>query len=55
MASRPFSQYVSRLQSLQNAKVVVYGYTDNLPIGPALQHAGIASNNDLSSRHADNV
>jgi chemotaxis protein MotB len=49
------SQYVPQLQSLQNAKVVVYGYTDNLPVGPALQRAGIANNIDLSSRRADNV
>jgi chemotaxis protein MotB len=49
------NQYVPRLQSLQNAKVVVYGYTDNLPVGTALQRAGIANNIDLSSRRADNV
>jgi chemotaxis protein MotB len=49
------SQYVPRLQSLQNAKVVVYGYTDNKPVGPALQRAGITNNIDLSSRRADNV
>ena len=49
------SQYVPRLQSLQNAKVVVYGYTDNLPVGPALQRAGIKDNIDLSSKRADNV
>ena len=49
------SQYVPKLQSLQNAKVVVYGYTDNLPVGPPLQRAGIANNIDLSSRRADNV
>jgi chemotaxis protein MotB len=49
------SQYVLRLQSLQNAKVVVYGYTDNLAVGPALQQAGIKNNIDLSSRRADNV
>jgi chemotaxis protein MotB len=49
------SQYVPRLQTLQNAKVVVYGYTDNLPVGRALQRAGIANNIDLSSRRADNV
>ena len=49
------SQYVPRLQALQNGKVVVYGYTDNLPVGPALQRAGIANNIDLSSRRADNV
>jgi len=49
------NQYVPRLQTLQNAKVVVYGYTDNLPVGPPLQRAGIANNIDLSSRRADNV
>jgi chemotaxis protein MotB len=49
------NQYVPQLQTLQNAKVVVYGYTDNLPVGPALQRSGIANNIDLSSRRADNV
>jgi chemotaxis protein MotB len=49
------AQYVPRLQALQNAKVVVYGYTDNLPVGPALQRAGIKDNIDLSSRRADDV
>ena len=49
------SQYVPRLQALQNVKVVVYGYTDNLSVGPTLQRAGIANNIDLSSRRADNV
>ena len=49
------NQYVPKLQTLQNAKVVVYGYTDNLPVGPPLQRAGIANNIDLSSRRADNV
>jgi chemotaxis protein MotB len=49
------NQYVPGLQGLQNAKVVVYGYTDNKPVGPALQRAGIANNIDLSSRRADDV
>jgi chemotaxis protein MotB len=49
------NQYVPKLQNLQNAKVVVYGYTDNLHVGPALQRAGIGNNIDLSSRRADNV
>src|SRR5260370_35785765 len=48
------NQYVPKLQGLQNAKVVVYGYTDNLQVGPALQRAGIANNIDYSSRRADN-
>ena len=49
------NQYVPKLQALQNAKVVVYGYTDSLQVGPLLKRAGIASNIDLSSRRADNV
>jgi chemotaxis protein MotB len=49
------NQYVPQLQSLHNAKVVVYGYTDNLPVGAPLKRAGIANNIDLSSRRADNV
>ena len=49
------NQYVPKLQNLQNAKIVVYGYTDNLPVGPALQRVGIKDNIDLSSRRADDV
>jgi chemotaxis protein MotB len=49
------NQYVPQLQNLQNAKIVVYGYTDNKPVGPSLQQAGIKNNIDLSSRRADNV
>ena len=49
------NQYVPQLQGLQNAKVVVYGYTDNLPVGAPLKRAGIANNIDLASRRADNV
>ena len=54
-AQAALGQYTQRLQNLQNAKVVVYGYTDNQPVGPALQRAGITNNIDLSSRRADNV
>src|SRR5215470_9347432 len=43
------SQYVPQLKSLQSAKVVVYGHTDNLAVGPVLQRAGVANNVDLSS------
>src|ERR1700736_3321654 len=41
-----------KLRGLQNAKVVVYGYTDNLPVGPALQRQGIPDNLVLSTRRA---
>lgn len=43
---------VPKLQNLQNAKVVVYGYTDNAPVGPALRRAGIPDNLVLSTRRA---
>ena len=49
------SQHIPQLKSLQNTKVVVYGFTDDTPVGPALQRAGIADNLDLSSRRAANV
>ena len=38
-----------------NAKLVVYGYTDDRPVGKALQKRGIQDNLDLSSRRADAV
>ncbi|HEV2097683.1 MAG TPA: OmpA family protein [Stellaceae bacterium] len=44
-----------KLRNLQNAKVVVYGYTDNTPVGPQLQRAGINDNLTLSSRRAGAV
>jgi chemotaxis protein MotB len=46
---------VPKLTGLQNAKIVVYGYTDNTPVGPELQRQGIPSNLVLSSRRADTV
>jgi chemotaxis protein MotB len=54
-AQAALRQYVPRLQNLQNAKIVVYGFTDNQPVRTALQRAGVANNIDLSSRRADNV
>ena len=49
------SQYVPKLQNLQNAKVVIYGYAGNPPVDLALQRAGSGDNTDLFSRRADNV
>ena len=49
------TQYAPQLRSVQNVKIVVYGFTDNLPVGPALQRAGVTDNLDLSSRRAANV
>ncbi len=44
-----------KLRDLQNAKVVVYGYTDNTPVGPALQRQGVPDNLVLSTRRAATV
>jgi flagellar motor protein MotB len=38
-----------------NDKVTVYGYTDDKPVGKALQKRGIEDNLDLSSKRADAV
>jgi chemotaxis protein MotB len=46
---------VPRLKGLQNAKIVVYGYTDNTPVGAELRRQGVVTNVDLSSRRADAV
>jgi chemotaxis protein MotB len=48
-------QFAPQLSAVQNAKVVVYGFTDNVPVGPALRRAGIADNLDLSTRRASTV
>jgi chemotaxis protein MotB len=44
-----------KLRNVQNAKVVVYGYTDNAPVGPALQRQGVPDNLVLSTRRASTV
>jgi chemotaxis protein MotB len=46
---------VPKLTGLQNAKVVVYGYTDNRPVSPAMRKQGINDNLTLSSRRAGAV
>src|SRR5882672_535599 len=39
----------------QQSKIVVHGYTDNVPVGPALQQQGITSNEMLSQKRAESV
>src|ERR1700751_4394779 len=46
---------VPKLRGLQNAKIVVYGYTDNTPVGPELQRQGISDNLVLSTRRAATI
>jgi chemotaxis protein MotB len=54
-AESTLSKLVPTLQGLQQTRIVVDGYTDNVPIGPELKRMGIESNLDLSSRRADTV
>jgi chemotaxis protein MotB len=43
------------LAPMQQTKILVNGYTDNVPIGPGLVRQGITSNQMLSQKRADNV
>ena len=46
---------VPKLTGLQKAKIVVYGYTDNAPVGAKLKKAGVNDNLTLSSLRAGEV
>ena len=54
-AKAVLGKLVPTLSGLQQTKIIVDGYTDNVPIGPGLKHEGISSNLELSSRRADGV
>ena len=45
----------TKLASTQQNNIVVNGYTDNAPIGPALQAQGVATNQDLSQKRAESA
>jgi chemotaxis protein MotB len=49
------SGFAAKLAPTQQNKILVSGYTDNAPIGPALQRQGITSNQILSQKRAENV
>ena len=44
-----------RLAPFQQSKIVVNGYTDNAPVGRALQQKGVPSNEVLSQKRAEAV
>jgi chemotaxis protein MotB len=46
---------VGNLKTVRNAKIVVYGYTDDQSVGAPLKKQGIKTNLDLSSKRADTV
>src|SRR5277367_1696299 len=49
------SKMASQLAPTQQNKLLVTGYTDNAPIGPALMQEGVTSNQVLSQKRADAV
>jgi chemotaxis protein MotB len=49
------AKMASQLAPTQQNKIVVSGYTDNAPIGSALQRQSITSNQILSQKRAENV
>jgi chemotaxis protein MotB len=52
---RVIANLAAKLAPTQQNKIMVSGYTDNAPIGPALQAQGVTSNMILSQKRADSV
>jgi chemotaxis protein MotB len=49
------AKMASQLAPMQENKILVKGYTDDAPVGAALQRQGITSNQMLSQKRAENV
>lgn len=49
------ARLAAKLAPTQQNKIEVNGYTDNTPIGPALQAEGVTTNQELSQKRADSV
>jgi chemotaxis protein MotB len=47
--------FARKLAPTQQNHLMVSGYTDNAPIGPALQQQGVTSNQELSQKRSDVV
>ena len=54
-AQQIIAKMVPILAPMQQTKIMVNGYTDNVPVGPQLIRQGITSNLVLSQKRADNV
>ena len=54
-AQQTMSKMIPILAPMQQTKIRVNGYTDNVPIGPDLVREGVTTNMILSQRRADNV
>ena len=49
------ADFAKKLAPTQQSHLMVSGYTDNAPIGPALAREGVTSNQELSQKRADAV
>jgi chemotaxis protein MotB len=49
------ADFAKKLAPTQQNHLMVSGYTDNAPIGPALSREGVTSNQELSQKRADTV
>ena len=54
-AQQTIAKMAPILAPMQQTKITVNGYTDNVPIGPGLKRQGVTSNQILSEKRADNV
>ena len=54
-AQQTIAKMVPILAPMQQTKIIVNGYTDNVPIGAGLKRQGIPTNLVLSQKRADNV
>jgi len=54
-AQQSIAKIAKILAPMQQTKIAVNGYTDNVPIGPGLVRQGITSNLILSQKRAENV
>jgi chemotaxis protein MotB len=49
------ASFAKKLAPTQQNHLIVSGYTDNAPIGPALKQEGVTTNQELSQKRADAV
>lgn len=54
-AQQSIAKIAKILAPMQQTKIAVNGYTDNVPIGPGLMRQGVTSNLILSQKRAENV
>jgi len=54
-AAQTIAEMAPILAPFQQTKIIVIGYTDNVPIGPELRQQGVDSNQQLSLKRAQTV